>query len=240
MKKIYEKEYSLRAGDFDKFNRLKPSSILDIFQDIAGLHSEELNVGFKAMLEKNYLWVLVHVKFKILSTVSRYETVKVKTWPLAPNRLSYRREYSIENMSGEKLIVGSSDWVVVHNEKRKFLSVPDLYPFSDGFHNEMMLEEKIARIKDFETDSSPYPISVGFCDLDINNHVNNTKYANYVLDALNPTQNDIIESFQIDYRKEVTCGTPLNIYLSRENKKILSKGTNIDGENMFVCEITLN
>ena len=239
MNKIFEKEYTLRAGDFDKYNRLKPSSILDIFQDIAGLHSEELNLGFEAMLQKSYLWVLVRVKFRILSPISRYEAIKVKTWPLKPNRLSYRREYCIENLDGEKLIIGSSDWVVVHSEQRKFLSVPDLYPFTEGFHEELMLEEKISKIKDFQTDALPYHINIGFSELDVNNHVNNTKYANYVLDALNPTENDIIESLQIDYRKEVMQGTPLNIYLLRENNKVLSKGTNNDGENMFTCEILL-
>ena len=42
-----------------------------------------------------------------------------------------------------------------------------------------------------------------FSDLDVNNHVNNTKYADYVLDAVNPTKAETLDVFQIDYRKEV-------------------------------------
>lgn len=36
MKRLWQKEYYLRASDFDKFNHIKPSAILDLFQDAAG------------------------------------------------------------------------------------------------------------------------------------------------------------------------------------------------------------
>lgn len=32
MRKVWEKEYYLRASDFDKFNHIKPSAVLDVFQ----------------------------------------------------------------------------------------------------------------------------------------------------------------------------------------------------------------
>ena len=46
MKKLWQREYTLRAGDFDKFDRIKPSAVLDLFQDVAGQHAEEIGVGF--------------------------------------------------------------------------------------------------------------------------------------------------------------------------------------------------
>ena len=88
MRTLWEKEYVLRASDFDKFGQIKPSAVLDLFQDAAGQHAEEIGVGFKAMLERSYLWVLTRIKFKILSCPKSYQKVIVKTWPLAPNRLN--------------------------------------------------------------------------------------------------------------------------------------------------------
>ena len=237
MKNLWQKEYTLRAGDFDKFNHIKPSAVLDLFQDAAGQHAEEIGVGFNDMILRQYIWVLTRVKFEIVSTLNRYQTVVIKTWPLQPNRLNYRREYCIEDENGNLLVKGSSEWVVLHSVERKLLSVPDLYSFTDGFHNEVMFAEKAKKVKNFESSGEPYIVNAGFSDFDINNHVNNTKYANYIMDAINPNNKDIIKSFQIDYRKEIMLGTQLNIYLDKADDGIFAKGQNDDGDIMFACMI---
>ncbi len=237
MKKIWEKEYYLRASDFDKFNQIKPSAVLDLFQDAAGQHAIEIGVGYEEMIKRSYLWVLTKIKFKIISQPSSYQNVIVKTWPLAPNRINYRREYCIENEKGEQLIIGTSEWVVIDSEKRRFLSVPNLYPFSDDFHQEIMFEGKLGKVSDFEAQATPRIVNAGFSELDINNHVNNTKYANYILDAINPQKSDVLDTFQIDYRKEVTQGTELRIYHTRQDHNVLAKGQDENGNTMFACKL---
>lgn len=237
MRKVWEKEYYLRASDFDKFNHIKPSAVLDLFQDAAGQHAEEIGVGFEEMIKHSYLWVLTKIKFKVISQPSIYQKVTVKTWPLEPNRLSHVREYCIENGAGERLIIGSSEWVVIHSEKRRFLSVPDLYSFADGFCEENMFDEKIGKVGDFDAEGNPRVVSAGFSELDVNNHVNNTKYANYVLDAINPSRADELDVFQIDYRKEVLQGTELRIYHTKQDNTVLAKGQNENGDIMFACKL---
>ena len=237
MKRLWKREYILRTTDFDKYNHIKPSAVLELFQDAAGQHAEEIGVGFDSMIKKSYLWVLTRIKFKIISNPKSFQKVIVKTWPLMPNRLNYRREYCIENEIGEKLIVGSSEWVVIHSEKRRFISDPDIYPFTDNFHMEKMCEDKLVRVDNFEPGDVPRIINAGFSELDVNNHVNNTKYANYVLDANPPSESDVLEEFQIDYRKEVLEGTQLEIYSKREEAECLAKGLNHNGEIMFACKM---
>lgn len=233
--RLWQKEYSLRASDFDKFNRIKLSSVLDLFQDAAGQHAETLGVGFKAMLEHSYLWVLVRIKLQIISRPERYQKVLVKTWPLAPSRLNYRREYSIENEAGEKLIIGGSEWVVINSEKRRLVSDPDLYPFTDNFYPEMHFEERFTRVPDFEISDEVYTVTPGFSEIDINDHVNNTRYVSYVMDAICPNEDFDVELFQIDFRKEVMQGSRLCIYHKNEEGQILAKGQKEDGETMFAC-----
>ncbi len=239
MRNLWQKEYTLRAGDFDKFDRIKPSAVLDLFQDAAGQHAIEIGVGFDDMIAREYLWVLTRIKFEIVSAPKRYQTVVVKTWPLAPNRLNYRREYCIKDQDGNMLVKGSSEWVIIHSKERKLLSVPDLYNFDGDYHNEVMFEGKLGKIRDFEAVNTPYSVDAGFCELDINDHVNNTNYANYVLDAVSPQKDDILKVFQIDYRKEVMQGTQLNIFYSKEENTISAKGLNNDGDTMFACKIEL-
>lgn len=235
MRTLWQKEYSLRAGEFDKFDHIKPSAILDLFQDAAGQHALELGVGFANMVSRGLLWVLTRVKFAVLGDFNPYQTVIVKTWPLAPNRHNYRREYCIEDINGNKLAVGSSEWVIIDSKERKFLSVPDLYPITDGFHTEVMFDEKLRKLRDFDSSGIPHVVNAHFNDLDINNHVNNIKYANFVIDAINPEKDDVISVFQIDYRKEVVQGDQINVLFDRQDKTILAKGQNNEGDILFSC-----
>ena len=238
MNKLFEYKYDLRTGDFDRFNNIRVSSVLDLFQDAAGRHAEEINVGFEAMKSRCYFWVLVKTKFKIISQPELHQRVVVKTWPLEPNKYIYRREYKIENEAGETLIIGSSEWVVIHSEKRRLVSAPDLYPFTDGFHPEVNFEARLEKVEDFEADSAPYVFTPGFSQIDVNSHVNNTKYADFVLDAVNPDEAFEIDVFQIDYRKEVLPGVTLNIHHKKEADLLLAKGMNEDDNVMFNCAIT--
>ena len=237
MEKLFEKKYDLRTGDFDKFNRIKLSSILDLFQDAAGRHAEEIGIGFEGMKARSYFWVLAKTRFQILSEPALHQEVVVKTWPLEPNKIIYRREYSIESLGGEELIKGSSEWVVVDSSTRRIVSAPDLYPFSDGFITKMNFEGRLSKVEDFVCEGTPHHISPSFSLLDVNNHVNNTKYADFVLDAIKPEARLSAELVQIDYRKEVLSGTELNIYHTEKDGAVLSKGQDADGNVMFACKI---
>ena len=46
-----------------------------------------------------------------------------------------------------------------------------------------------------------------------------------------------LETFQIDYRKEVFQGTLLNIYHTWDNNTVLSKGIDNNGDTMFACKL---
>lgn len=240
MKKLFEKEYELRTSDFTCNNKLQPASVLDLFQTVAGEHANELGCGFNNMIAENMLWVVIKTKFKIIKDAELFSKIKVKTWPLPPSRVSFQREYLIENQNGEPLVKGTSEWVVMHSTERKLVVAKDIYPLSE-FHTEKMFEERTQKLRDFEADS-PYPcytLRPGYSQLDMNNHVNNTKYANYVLDACNFKDNDIIDEFQIDFKHEVHADSELKILTKREENTIFAKGLNENDEIMFSCKINL-
>ena len=237
MNRIFERKYDLRTNDFDRYNRVRPSSVLDLLQDVAGRHGEEIGVGLDVMQSKSYFWVLVKTKFKILKQPDFHQSVIVKTWPLEPNRFIYRREYTIESEAGEKLIVASSDWMVVHSEKRTLVSARDLYVGIDEFCDESHFGTKLGKIKDFDTETMPYSLTPSFSYIDANGHVNNTKYTEFVLDAINPDENFQIDTLLIDYRKEVLPGEKLDIFYKNEENTLTAKGTNENGDMMFACEI---
>ena len=232
----FSKNYYLRALDFDMDSRIFPRAVLEIFQDIAGAHAETDGFGLNDLKSRNLFWIIVRTKFIIEKQPLKYTEVKVKTWPLEPKGYFFRRDYTIEDQSGDILIRGSSDWMILNSETRSLTAAKDIYPEDTAYKTDLAIDEKLKKLRDFKGDTTQYTVTPAFCDVDVNGHVNNTKYADFVINAINPEGKEI-ESFQIDYLKEVLKGEPLKILTGFEENKAFSKGVNDQEEKMFNCEI---
>ncbi len=235
MKNRYNFTLRLRASDFDCNRQIKPSAILDLFQEAAGAHAKELGIGFEDIIEKGLLWVITKEKFEVLKQPKMHSEAVVHTWPLEPSRVTFQREYLIESVEGEPLVKGTSEWVIVSAEKRRIVPVKDLYPL-DSYVEDKMFEGKFTKATDFETADFESLVTPAFCDLDMNYHVNNIKYADYVLNAAN-LKGRKITFFQLDFHKEVKKDDEICLLVADMGEQILAKGLNAAGEKMFCCEI---
>ena len=235
MKNLYEDIITLRTGDFDRYLRITPAAVLDLFQEVAGAHAEELGIGFDDSLKKGLLWVLTKVRFEIIKQPKIHSKVKVVTWPLSPSKITLRRDYEIYSPHDELLIKGASEWVFIDSVNRKIMSTENAYPNMD-FIEKNSIEGKFTKARMLEGETESAQITARYSNIDMNSHVNNTQYATFVLDAINPTENDVIKAVMIDYHKEVTCDSNLNIIYRRDEKLLSAKGEK-NNEVMFNCNI---
>ena len=237
---VMERDYRLRWMDFDKYGRMQPSAILDLCQDMATLHANELGIGHDRMVERGVFWAVIHAKYEVLKEPEHHQVVTVRTWPHTLSRFSFIRDYHLLDEQGELLVKATTEWVVMDIETRKFASVKDHYAGPTDFCEDRAFEKKPRKICGFEEGNRPVcTIEPQFSDLDLNGHVNNARYANYVVNALNPTGEGFIKTLQIDYRHEVLAHAPLEMHTLVEDGHVLSKGINENGDVAFACAIDL-
>lgn len=228
----YENTFALRTGDFDKNRRLTPTAILDLCQTVAGAHAEKIGCGFAAMLEKQQIWVLSKVRYRVLQSPAIHTNVRVATWPLAPEKVTFRREYKIMAEDGTPLILADSQWVVVHSEKRRVLPAGNVY----GAGQAHLTEESFGpfmKVADFAADAPAHTVVPTFSDMDMNDHVNNTRYAAWVLDALGDVS---IAALQIDYHRELQAGQQVALFTQATEGGFLAKGV-CGGSTTFNCKV---
>ena len=79
----------------------------------------------------------------------------------------------------------------------------------------------------------------GFTQLDINGHINNTCYADFVMDALSPAEDVAVTGLQIDYHRELMAGQRFALHLHRDGDTLLACGISGEGERMFSCRLQL-
>ena len=67
MKAEKELEFRLTVGDLDCYDNLTPYAISNLFQEVASLHAEELNVGYEVMKEKGLAWIIARNNIELNS-----------------------------------------------------------------------------------------------------------------------------------------------------------------------------
>ena len=223
-----ERRYHLRTSDFDMRNRIFPSSVFDLFQDTAGEHAARLGIGYRDLSPKNLCWMISRVAYRIIKQPELFSDVIVKTWPIESKRIEFDRDYAVYSDSGELLIVGSSQWIMIDitdRESPRIIPARD-FPISvEEYQTERAIEKPFVRIAPtFETDSETYFTKSEYADIDTNNHVNNIRYSTFVLNALDLPPEKEIASFRLDFIKEIAVGAPIKITHKSQDGVILCRG----------------
>lgn len=230
----YQTKITLYNSYFDYNNKISPAKVLAIFQDVAAHHAEELGVGYLPMLEKNLFWVVSRIKFDVICEPQINQTVIVETWPHEKGRIDFDRDYLISDEQGKVLIKGTSKWCVINTTTRA-LSRTDEVNYCGEYYSKVNYTEKFAKTPNFETSGMTpvYNHKVYFCELDHNKHMNNTNYANLVLNVI---ENKNINHFQINFINECKLDDVISIYYLKQDGVQLVSGY-VDGKVVFTAEV---
>ena len=113
-----------------------------------------------------------------------------------------------------------------------------IYNLSDEeFKKDKNFEGKFFKVPAFKAEGEGFLINPAYTDFDVNGHVNNTKYADYILNSMPPYENEKIRFMQIDYHLEVTGTSPLFIHCIRNGNEVLFSGINKDNQLNFSSQI---
>ena len=219
-----ECEFLLTAGMLDEYDKLRPYSILDLFQEMACRHADEIGVGYHKMLSDGYNWVITKNKFEIHKYPEASESVLVYTWPIAPGRADFDRAYLIKTLNGEILVEGKSKWCVIDSQTHKIIRSDKIKFNGEYINKESNIEfDRSTILKQNELDFLfDYVVTPSM--LDHYHHMNNAKYAEVVYDALRLQSNEEIKTLQINNLKELKCGEIIKVFKTQINDTVYVYG----------------
>lgn len=233
-----KRDYRLLWMNFDRFGRMQPAALLEIFQDLAIAHAEELGIGRSAMLEKGVVWVVIRTKLEVLQEPKYNTVVTARTWPHSLSKFSFIRDFTIHDQEGNELVKATQEWVLMDFKTRKFASAKDAYSGPCDFDEARAFAQKPRKISDFEIEGEPALVVVpSYTDIDVNGHVNNAVYPNYVMNALNPGPEGSMRTFQVDYRHEVLPGVPVSMYVHEEDGLVRVKALSPENVVLFASAL---
>lgn len=211
----FSRDISPLAGSFDVNDRLRPASVLDIFQDAAARHAEILGCGYLTMLNKNRLWVLLRNHYEVVKYPYYTQEFVVSTWP-KQGRLDFDRSYLLCDKNGEVLIKGVSKWCVIDAVSRRLVKDTRVeYPGSCPQELACLPAVKLAVPQEGQSCGM---FTAGLSDLDHNGHMNNTRYADILQNCLEKDEG--ITELDFNYLHEMSLGDCLEVYKKREGDKL--------------------
>lgn len=181
----FEKSYTIPVYDSDSNSRLSTFSLFNYFQDIASEHAELLHFGRDDLQRSNQFWILSRIYAEIEVFPVWGETVMLRTWPRGTEGLFALRDIEVYLKGGSKVAGATTSWVIVDSVTRRpqrpdsLLEKMNLdYPDKRSTNRNAGKPEPVAQPF---TDSPVFIVKPS--DLDVNQHVNNVKYIQWVTDT---------------------------------------------------------
>ena len=178
---VWTSYYDVNTMVVNPHKRLGLVGLLNILQDVAWVHGSHLGLGYEAMMERGSIWVLTRQKLVMAEWPVWGDRIGVTTWVRPPRGMLAQRDYEI--MAGERKVGEcTASWLTLDVATRRpaRLAGGDVAN-ARGEGCLTLNPEKIAVRDDLQPMAS---FQVRNSDLDVNGHVNNTRYAQWVLDAV--------------------------------------------------------
>ncbi|WP_049495110.1 acyl-[acyl-carrier-protein] thioesterase [Streptococcus pseudopneumoniae] len=191
----------------DMNGHIKLPDVILLSLQVSGMQSIELGVSDKDILEDyNLVWIITDYDIEVIRLPRFAEEITIETEALSYNRLFCYRRFTIYDEAGQDLIHMMATFVLMDRDSRKVHAVePEIVaPFQSEFSKKLMRGPKYANLE--EPVSKDY--HVRFYDLDMNGHVNNSKYMDWIFEVMGADflTHYIPKKINLKYVKEVRPG----------------------------------
>lgn len=233
------KECRLYESDYDVTSEIKLYRVMELMQDLATTHGDKLGFGWDVMDENGLFWIISKVKIVFAKPINRsVRNFKLYTWPIEPNRLFIERRFVAVDEQGEQLFSATTIWMMVERDTRRIASqdVIRQYYNADFDDTPCAADINFQRVRKDGDYSLEYERVIKRTDLDINHHVNNTRYVNYAVDVLDDYKT--VKQVEIVYHKELKLGDELKIFSKTLDGEVYVVGER-NGETCFTSKLIL-
>ena len=218
---FFEKEYLIHYYETGRRQELRITSLMNYFEEVALLQSEERKVGLDYYQKNQVVWMLHKWDITIHRNPVFGQQILVRTLPVAMTGFMGYRRFWVFDQGGETLVSATSAWIFVNTRNKRPIRVTE--DMKIAYRNEDSPEDKLemADIPSLQKTDFAREFFVRQADIDINEHVNNVRYVDWALEAIPPElkQENRLENIQIVFKKETTYGHKIHSQVEIKDKE---------------------
>lgn len=239
----FERDYLIHYYETAQRNELRIPNLMNYFEEVALLQSEERKVGLDYYQKNNVVWMLHKWDITIHKNPVFGQKITIRTLPVSMAGFTGYRKFWVFDSSGVTLMSANSAWIFVNTLNKRPIRVNE--DMKQAYRNEDSLEGKLEmpEIPALQKADFSREFNVRQADIDINQHVNNVRYVEWALEALPPEMKKDVrpENIRIVFKKETTYGQMINsqVEVRKEGGMLNSVHRILDNQGREACALMI-
>lgn len=176
----YSRSFFLRLEDADSNYFITNKAILELMENTADEASAQIGDDIMSLNARGLSWVIVEWNFEILNRPRYRDEITVQTWARDANNRYIWRDFEVF-LGEQKIAVATSKWMLIELDEKQIVELDEqhlaAYQIED---REALPNPTRARLELDETYQNSAPIYMRKADFDLNNHVHNSTYLDYM------------------------------------------------------------
>ncbi len=200
--------YEILSHDAGHNGEVHPSAVFRYFQETADSQMRADGPTYRELLDQGYAFVLSRMHVRLYGTLRAYDNVTVQTWAYDPPRgAAFERYYRMYR--GDELVAeAGSVWALLNVNTGELCRVGTL-ELHYGQDEPLEIGTRF-RLPPLEWETADTH-TVRYADVDVNNHMNNTRYPDMLCDRIPDIDERHITDIQIAYLAEAPLGETLAV-----------------------------
>lgn len=240
---FYEHTYRVDSRDLDLFGHCRPSAVLGLLQEAATEAACALHLSGPEVRERyNAFWMLARIRYELKRPLLWDEPVDIKTWHRGGKAAVMYREFDL-SVNGELVGQALSAWVLAGMESHKLLHLAGVGEIEDTSGGSLCRTDTLRKLRLPGGLEAAEERKLHYSDTDVNGHVNNTRYADFLCDALELETigaGKFVSGLQLCYLTECLAGETIRLRKGRDGGDWCVHGEGLDGEGRFDGILTLD
>ncbi len=207
----YTEHYQVMSHDIDVNGNVRPTMLLIYLQETANHQMRDRRPTYNELFDQHISFIITRLSLEVFAQLHEYDEIEVDTWAAGMKKATFLRGYEIRR--GEETVARAwGEWTTVDIVEGGVLPVTrvDLSNYESDEPPVLDLPEKFRFPKDLAfQDLGSH--RVDYSEVDMNAHMNNTRYADILWSNIPDVQRKVVTSINLRFRKEGLIGTDLKI-----------------------------
>ncbi|MDR1879115.1 MAG: hypothetical protein LBQ64_06085 [Bacteroidales bacterium] len=185
MENLHTDYYDITSYHTDFTRQMTPVSLFCFLQESAWRHAQSKGFGWHDLAQKQQFWIVAKIHAIIHHMPAWTERIRLETWGKQPELLTAFRDFELFDNKNTLLISASSSWHILDMQHHKPVSMEDFVTDFPIIPNRHAIEQKPQKIKlpaIAPVSGDSFAVLPG--DIDMNGHVNNTRYIQWATDSI--------------------------------------------------------
>lgn len=218
----HREKFQVLFYHLDRRGEISLRSIMNFMQSAANMHGKTIGTSVADFSEKGLTWVFSRFHIRMWRYPEQYENLTAVTWRTAgPGKCFACREFQLFDEGGSLAGEASALAVLIDKKNRKPVDIPDFMQkqfLSDG---NRAINDSFQPLPSIVDEIKKRDFHVRMSDIDVNQHVNNTSYAEWITESLpeEVLMNCRLLSCEIAYKAEALYGDSVEGISGQGEKK---------------------